>query len=303
MPMSHTMTEALGSEGPEAGGKVKGATELGVRRSSTVQAAEWLRSLDTDGDGILSESELREAAFFKNTLKNLKSVFDVIDHDHSGYLDRKEMVECLKMMGKTGMQIRIWIKTYDVDNNQRITFSEFCTWFKHDIVGNIDPSLVITAMNRCGKEISSWSTWRAQKNRLMEKDRKELGEIDKHMAMIKNRIQRLEKQQAGLEKKLKQRDELKAQIADLTAKQTEFMNAQKAALPSAARLKATRLMNMAPARPDYTKSARSRSRAPRGGRVQKAPLLGSATAATPRLPPPTKQKPPPPVLANAKTKA
>jgi hypothetical protein len=288
MPMSHTMTEALGAGDQQ--GKQK---DLGARRSSTVQAAEWLATLDANHDGVISESEMREAAFFKNTLKNLRSVFDVVDHDKSGFLDRGEMAEVLKMMGKSGMQIRLWIKTYDIDNNQKITFSEFCTWFKNDMVGKIDPELVIKSMNNCKKEISRWSQGKAKRLRQMGKDKMELKEIDRHMAVINDKVKRIEKQQAGLAKKLKERDELKALIAKLTADQALFMAAQRAALPNNRALKATRMRDMVPARPDYLKTGRAR--APRGGRVQtQASRASSLGPRTPRLPPPTKQKPPPP---------
>jgi Ca2+-binding protein (EF-Hand superfamily) len=78
------------------------------------------------------DSDLEEDEVEKIRRREVKKLFDIVDKDGSGYIDKLEMCELLKSLGKEFDRENVNEGFYaiDKDNSGLIEFSEFYEWFK-----------------------------------------------------------------------------------------------------------------------------------------------------------------------------
>jgi len=78
------------------------------------------------------DSELEEDEVEKVRRREVKKMFDIVDKDGSGYIDKQELHELLKSLGKEFSRENVNEGFYaiDRDNSGRIEFTEFYEWFK-----------------------------------------------------------------------------------------------------------------------------------------------------------------------------
>jgi Ca2+-binding EF-hand superfamily protein len=77
-----------------------------------------------------SDSDEDEREQFRR--REVKKMFDLVDKDGSGYIDRKELETLMKSLNKTfsSQEINEGFARIDVDLSGRIEFSEFYEWYK-----------------------------------------------------------------------------------------------------------------------------------------------------------------------------
>ena len=101
-------------------------------------ANEFLKKLDTNKDGRISEPEFLELFFpsHKVLLPNIKNelrthCFQLLDKNHNGFIEKLELGNFLKDIGKrhnihyTNAQLDAMFRYYDVDGNGKISLKEF----------------------------------------------------------------------------------------------------------------------------------------------------------------------------------
>lgn len=100
---------------------------LGALVSSTFSHQQGGPSLDGDDDSDLDEEELE---LFRRT--EVQKLFDVVDDDGSGLIDKEEMVRLLSSLGKMIPQDEIdeGFAKLDKDSSGHIDFDEFYAWYK-----------------------------------------------------------------------------------------------------------------------------------------------------------------------------
>ena len=99
-------------------------------------AAEVMRSIDSDGDGILSydEFKLLVRPLYDSSGAALRKIFELFDTDSSGYIDMAELSVMLQKLGlgkglETKDALDRVFAAADVDGNGRVDFLEFTGLF------------------------------------------------------------------------------------------------------------------------------------------------------------------------------
>jgi calmodulin len=107
---------------------------LGALVSSTFSHQQGCPSLEGDDDSDLDEEELE---LFRRT--EVQKLFDVVDTDGSGLIDRDEMVQLLISLGKPVPQEEIdkGFEKLDKDSSGHIDFDEFYAWYK-EVAGLVE---------------------------------------------------------------------------------------------------------------------------------------------------------------------
>ena len=78
------------------------------------------------------QSEADEEGREQFRRREVKKLFDLVDKDGSGYIDRKELETLMKSLNKsfTTQEMNEGIAKVDVDLSGRIEFDEFYNWYK-----------------------------------------------------------------------------------------------------------------------------------------------------------------------------
>jgi hypothetical protein len=63
-----------------------------------------------------------------------KAMFEMVDADGNGHLGPEEMGVFFKMMGRKQTELRAMYREVDGDGNGKVSFSEFCDWFKREVL-------------------------------------------------------------------------------------------------------------------------------------------------------------------------
>jgi calmodulin len=108
---------------------------LGALVSSTFSHKQGGPSLEGDDDSDLDEEELES---FRRT--EVQKLFDVVDDDGSGLIDKEEMSQLLASLGKSFPQEEIdkGFAKLDKDSSGQIDFDEFYAWYK-EVAGVTHP--------------------------------------------------------------------------------------------------------------------------------------------------------------------
>ena len=95
-----------------------------------------MRSIDSDGDGILSydEFKLLVRPLYDSSGAALRKIFELFDTDSSGYIDMAELSVMLQKLGlgkglETKDALDRVFAAADVDGNGRVDFLEFTGLF------------------------------------------------------------------------------------------------------------------------------------------------------------------------------
>ena len=89
-------------------------------------APEFIKDVDVDHDGVISENEFRTVAVRGQLSTNeskIRETFQQLDANHDGYLTVSEISEFLKM--HPGDEIKDMFKEVDANNDGKITYDEF----------------------------------------------------------------------------------------------------------------------------------------------------------------------------------
>jgi Ca2+-binding EF-hand superfamily protein len=107
-----------------------------------------IRDLLAEKQGLKAEGNARISAYGKTPRsarsprtrhrEKLKGIFDAIDEDHSGYLDRAELGNLAERAGRhlTDRQLDDAMQHMDADNSGEVEFEEFVDWWEH---GKVEP--------------------------------------------------------------------------------------------------------------------------------------------------------------------
>mmetsp|Transcript_3837 Transcript_3837/g.5026 ORF Transcript_3837/g.5026 Transcript_3837/m.5026 type:complete len:329 (+) Transcript_3837:42-1028(+) len=103
--------------------------------SSTFSSGESLLNLrgeQLSNDDDMSDADEEELEQLRR--REVKKMFDLIDKDGSGYIDRKELETLLKSLNKTFThdEVNEGFARVDVDLSGRIDFDEFYGWYKNE---------------------------------------------------------------------------------------------------------------------------------------------------------------------------
>lgn len=106
-----------------------------------LQVSRRINKYDADGNGTLSFPEYEamlknwetDDAQFEQEAEKMQSVFEAIDLDKSGNIDKNELLAALKMIDKvaTAEQVEKRINKYDVDKDGQVNFEEFEKMLSH----------------------------------------------------------------------------------------------------------------------------------------------------------------------------
>jgi len=103
--------------------------QLGLNQN---EAKEWMRSVDDNGDGIISVDEFAEAAVVSNLAKaddkEAKAYFDLFDTDKNGYVDSKEIEKLCNFL--TPDAAKQLINDVDANGDGKISFGEWLNAMK-----------------------------------------------------------------------------------------------------------------------------------------------------------------------------
>ena len=114
--------------------------------------------VDADGDGVLSEDELRAALKGEDGKKArralLKQVWGEVDGDGNGTLDEEEIQAVLVRMGRSeeDMDLAGVMAVCDADGSGDVDFKEFEEWFlNQDLKSQVDAAKALASINPTGK--------------------------------------------------------------------------------------------------------------------------------------------------------
>ena len=110
--------------------------KLGAHES---QAAQLLKSFDTDGDGEIGFDDFCRAVapLYSASSLQLRAAFDLFDTDRSGYIEHDEMAAMLSKLRLpneapvTEAQIKRLLDEVDTDHDGKVSFAEFLKYFAH----------------------------------------------------------------------------------------------------------------------------------------------------------------------------
>jgi Ca2+-binding EF-hand superfamily protein len=121
-------------------------------------AEELAADVDADGDGVLSEDELRAALKGEDGKKArralLKNVWGEVDGDGNGTLDRDEVRAVLLRMGRTEEDLDLdgVMAVVDADGSGDVDFKEFEAWFlEQDLKSQVEAAKQLASINPTGK--------------------------------------------------------------------------------------------------------------------------------------------------------
>ncbi|KAL7521692.1 hypothetical protein ACHAWX_006366 [Stephanocyclus meneghinianus] len=109
----------------------KGVSNASQNALNTLVSSAFLKeegpAFDDDDDSDFDEAELES---FR--CAEVKKLFNIVDSDGSGYIDKSEMIELLNKLGKTlsDDEINDGFKSIDIDASGHIDFDEFFAWYK-----------------------------------------------------------------------------------------------------------------------------------------------------------------------------
>jgi len=91
------------------------------------ETVEDLKEDESDADDDEWESVMRD---------EIKKLYDLVDHDKSGYIDRLELEILLQQLGRTVSpeDIEKGFQRLDMDGSGLIDFNEFYTWYTSSLV-------------------------------------------------------------------------------------------------------------------------------------------------------------------------
>lgn len=109
----------------------KGVSNASQNALNTLVSSAFLKeegpAFDGDDDSDFDEAELES---FR--CAEVKKLFNIVDSDGSGYIDKSEMIELLNKLGKTlsDDEINDGFNSIDIDASGHIDFDEFFAWYK-----------------------------------------------------------------------------------------------------------------------------------------------------------------------------
>jgi Ca2+-binding EF-hand superfamily protein len=85
---------------------------------------------NSNDDELSSDTEEDELERFRR--REVKKMFDLVDKDGSGYIDRKELETLMKSLSKnfSRTEVNEGFARVDTDLSGRIEFNEFYEWYK-----------------------------------------------------------------------------------------------------------------------------------------------------------------------------
>ena len=103
-------------------------TRACMELSITVSAGELEEFMQFDASG---DTELDFDEFYRFYSARMRKVFDEIDTDGSGEIEQPELKRAFKNLGYKATDREVWamLARVDTDNNQGISFEEFCNYF------------------------------------------------------------------------------------------------------------------------------------------------------------------------------
>ena len=142
----------------EAGKKVEHMDETAL--------AQALRGRGMELGGQASAASMREAlkALYSGKEMTVRQMFDELDEDGSGYLDRAEVEKAAGLLGSSlgvlldTKQQDMAFRAMDPDGDGEVTFEEFDQWWKgveaEQLVGDMDAGDVAEALQEAGIVVS-----------------------------------------------------------------------------------------------------------------------------------------------------
>lgn len=123
----HKLFDGIDKDGSgtiSVGEFTQACSELSMDVSSD-ELEDFMRS-DASDDGQLDFDE-----FCRFYAARLRKVFDEIDADGSGEIGRTELQKAFHKLGykATEREVRLMLAEVDTDNNEEISFTEFCNYF------------------------------------------------------------------------------------------------------------------------------------------------------------------------------
>ena len=96
---------------------------------SSVFSQKGILESDDDNDGNSDSEDENQLDSFRR--REIKKLFDVIDRDSSGFVDKKEIDILLELLGRklSRNQIERGFRRLDKDNSGKIDFAEFFQFF------------------------------------------------------------------------------------------------------------------------------------------------------------------------------
>jgi len=184
-----------------------------------------LDNFDTDGDGNLDETELREA-YYSGQAKNFKELFTACDEDGSGHLDRQEMDRFFRLIGKSHSDTRKMFRDTDTNGDGMISYSEFNDWLKKEVIEQtFDVKHCEQTIGNASREMEGKTAQHLKVVAKVEADKKEIARLtanalpyqQKRAALNVNLIAK-QKQAAAMRKQLEMIDKQMHETAALMKK-------------------------------------------------------------------------------------
>jgi len=154
---------------------------------SKTQAKRRLSTFDTNDDGKLSKEELRKN--FYEGGKSYKALFESVDVDGSGYLDRAEMSAFFKLLGKQTGEVRKLYRDVDDNGDGKISFSEFTAWMKNEYICAQNPVLGKMGPERVQKEMTKQAANKASHHASIRSQQTAIQKIEAEMAVLRQERQ------------------------------------------------------------------------------------------------------------------
>lgn len=125
-----------------------------VNKEESVRLTELFRALDLNGDGKLSQEEIRSgmnrSTELVNTELDMKLLFDSVDIDNSGFIDYTEFIMA-SLQGEALVsqdKLEVAFRKFDLDRNGRISPAELKELFRNseeDVAANVWKELIVEA--------------------------------------------------------------------------------------------------------------------------------------------------------------
>jgi len=200
-----------------------------------------LTEFDKDGDGLLDEDELRQS-YFQGPENSFKVLFDSVDSDKNGNLNREEMNTFFVMIGRSHLEVNKLFRSLDSNGDGRISFSEFNQWLKEEVISqSFDVKNCEMSLANATREMTSNARQQAQ---CVEN----LGRAKEVVAKLEEEEKPLIKKRAALKSamvlKQKEAEKIKEQLAMMSRSMHETAQLMKKCQPKGKHLSGIALMQI-----------------------------------------------------------